>query len=80
MGWQGYDNEGCMPGDRERFSRLVERIRRRGQSSPQSYTLAQLERLAQDWASENEATNDARWIVSGLLAWLAKREQGKGSR
>lgn len=25
MGWQGYDNEGCMPGDRERFARIHDR-------------------------------------------------------
>jgi hypothetical protein len=25
MGWQGYDNEGCMPGDRERVARMRDR-------------------------------------------------------
>lgn len=44
------------------------------QVPPRRYTLEQIEALAKKWAKENEATNDARWIVSGLLAWLAKRE------
>lgn len=26
MGWQGYDNEGCMPNDRERLRRAVREI------------------------------------------------------
>lgn len=42
---------------------------------PRRYTLEQVETLAKEWAVENEATNDARWIVSGLIAWLAKRER-----
>lgn len=47
-------------------------------SSP-SYTLKEIEALAKEWAKENEATNDARWIMSGLLSWLARRErEGRG--
>ena len=42
-------------------------------SESKSYTLAELNELAKQWANENEATNDARWIVSGLLAWLGKK-------
>lgn len=44
-------------------------------SASPSYTLAELNELAKQWANENEATNDARWIVSGLLAWLGKKER-----
>lgn len=43
------------------------------------YTLAQIEQLAVQWRNENEVTNDAQWVVSHLLAWLAKREQGRGA-
>lgn len=46
---------------------------------PTRYTLNNIRALAEQWATENEATTDARWIVSGLLAWLAKREQGEES-
>lgn len=44
---------------------------------PKSYTLAELEGWAKQWAIENEATNDARWIVSHLFAWLKRREKEK---
>lgn len=52
-----------------------EAAQRRSEPSSPSYTLAELNELAKRWADENEATNDARWIVSGLLAWLGKKER-----
>lgn len=41
----------------------------------QRYTLDEIERLARRWRDENEATNDAQWIVTHLLAWLRKQER-----
>lgn len=70
MGWQGYDNEGCMPGDRERLLRLQEGARSRGQSSP-SYTLAELNRLTEQWAIKRKILASERWLVICFLAWLA---------
>lgn len=46
--------------------------------SPPSYTLAELEELCNEWAIKQSATSAERWLVSCLLAWLAKREQGIG--
>lgn len=45
---------------------------------PASYTVVEIEQLAQEWAAENEATTDARWVVRGLIAWLKKQEQEVG--
>lgn len=43
------------------------------------YTLAEIEQLAIQWRDENEATTDAQWIVSHLIAWLKKREREVGN-
>lgn len=69
----------CAP-SQEAFLKAVrdhdEVVNRHQPKSPSpSYTLAELNELAKRWADENEATNDARWIVSGLLAWLGKKER-----
>lgn len=43
------------------------------------YTLAEIEALAKQWRDENEVTNDAQWIVSHLITWLARREKECGN-
>lgn len=50
-------------------------LNRRITQPSKSYTLADIEQLAREWATENEATTDARWIVSSLIAWLQRRER-----
>lgn len=45
------------------------------QSSSPSYTLADLERLAEQWAIEHRILATHRWMVSNLLAWLARKER-----
>lgn len=74
MGWQGYDNEGCMPGDRERLLRLRQGMRKR--SSP-SYTLKEIEILAREYC-DNKTTAarlDETLRLSLFIQWLAKRER-----
>lgn len=44
------------------------------------YSLADIKELAKQWANERQISEHSRWQVSELLAWLAKREQGKGVR
>lgn len=78
MGWQGYDNEGCMPGDRERFLRLQQGMRRIDKPSPPSYTLAEIEQLARTYTTEAANRTTDELVLSLFLTWLAKREQGKG--
>lgn len=46
------------------------------QKSPSpSYTLADLEQLTKQWATENNVLGTDQWLVSCWLAWLGRKER-----
>lgn len=62
------------------IERLIGKQQRDAPEQSPSYTLAELAKLAERWAIEDKILATDRWLVSSLIAWLAKKErEGNGA-